>query len=63
MIIHHSVTDVNNSIFRFRIWLALPVTDHAGKRAHRIPPFPFREDPKTRHGRVAEIQPTAAFEE
>ena len=63
MVIHHSVTDVNNGIFRFRIWLALPVTDHAcaGKRAHLIPPLP--EEPKTRHGRVAEIQPTATFEE
>ena len=38
------MTDVHNhsSIFRFRIWLALPVTDHAGKRAHRIPPFSVR---------------------
>ena len=50
-------------MFRFRIWLALPVTDHAGKRADRIPPFPFREEPETRHWRVVEIQPTAAFEE
>ena len=36
------MTDVHNSIFRFRILLALPVTDHAGKRAHRIPPFSVR---------------------
>ena len=54
------MTDVHNSIFRFRIWLALPVTDHAGKRARRIPPFSVRGETKTRHGRVAEIRPTAA---
>ena len=57
------MTSIINSIFRFRIWLELPVIDHAGKRAHRILPFPFREERKTRYGRVAEIQPTAAFEE
>ena len=42
-IIRGGVTDVNNSISRFRIWLALPVTDHAGKPT-RIPPFSFREE-------------------
>ena len=42
-IIRRGVTDVNNSISRFRIWLALPVTDHAGKPT-RIPPFSFREE-------------------
>ena len=57
------MTSIINSIFRFRIWLALTVTDHAGKRAHRTPPFPFLEEPKTRRWRVAEIQPTAVFQE
>ena len=42
-IIRGGVTRVNNSISRFRIWLALPVTDHAGKPT-RIPPFSFREE-------------------
>ena len=42
-IIRGGVTDVNNSISRFRIWLVPPVTDHAGKRA-RFPPFSFREE-------------------
>ena len=42
-IIWGGVTDVNNSISRFRIWLVPPVTDHAGKRA-LFPPFSFREE-------------------
>ena len=41
------MTDVNNSIFRFRIWLALPVTVQKSERPHSSLLFPGGTEDQT----------------